>query len=191
MSVCNKCAKETNEPESCWYCTDDLCSDCWEEWGHCGHYQAYEKNAKVHIARIAELEAENKKLQSLQKVCGVCWTSSFEPTEDGERCLCCWQHKSIIDLMAENKRLRESEGLIEFVGCMLDEIEANKEKKGDWKEWSIVPEKVSHEFIWHQGKLFDALVSKDQEGILEYCADIANLAYFVAVNTDALSKDKT
>ncbi len=99
--------------------------------------------------------------------------------------------EDLYNLKAENKRLRESEGLIEFVGCMLDEIEANKEKKGDWKEWPIVPEKVSHEFIWHQGKLFDALVSKDQEGILEYCADIANLAYFVAVNTDALSKDKT
>ena len=60
------------------------------------------------LANIKDLKAENKELKPLQKVCGVCWTSSFEPTEDGERCLCCWQHKSIIDLMAENKKLREA-----------------------------------------------------------------------------------
>jgi len=30
-------------------------------------------------------------------VCEVCFTSSFEPTPDGERCLCCWQAEQIED----------------------------------------------------------------------------------------------
>lgn len=26
--------------ESCWYCTGDLCPECWDEFGHCGHAEA-------------------------------------------------------------------------------------------------------------------------------------------------------
>ena len=55
---------------------------------------------------ISELHAELE--EALPNVCGVCWTSSFEPTEDGERCLCCWQHEQFVNLTAENKRLRDA-----------------------------------------------------------------------------------
>ena len=63
---CGKCQLEIGlmaTPESCWYCQSDLCSDCWETWGHCGHPEAYEQNAKAHVARIKDLEAENKRLR--------------------------------------------------------------------------------------------------------------------------------
>jgi hypothetical protein len=26
--------------ETCWYCTGDLCYQCWEDHGHCGHAEA-------------------------------------------------------------------------------------------------------------------------------------------------------
>lgn len=41
------------------------------------------------------------------KVCEVCFTSSFEPTESDERCGYCWQYEHLLALTAENKRLRE------------------------------------------------------------------------------------
>ncbi len=41
-----------------------------------------------------------------RRICPICWTSSYEPTEDGERCLCCWQHERIIELLADNDTLK-------------------------------------------------------------------------------------
>ena len=67
------------------------------------------------ITHIKDLEAENAKLKLLPNICPICWTSSFEPTEDGERCLCCWQHECIMDLTEEGKTLNK----------LLDEQEDN------------------------------------------------------------------
>ena len=58
--------------------------------------------------------AEQDSKPKSSKVCGVCWTSSFEPTEDGERCLCCWQHKHILDLTTENKKLAKKVADLEW-----------------------------------------------------------------------------
>ena len=60
---CGKCDKKITEFEACAYCLNPLCSDCWESWGHCGHQVMYEKNTKAHVARITQLEEENKRLR--------------------------------------------------------------------------------------------------------------------------------
>lgn len=42
MSFCGHCDEVVTDPESCWYCLDDLCPECWEKYGHCGEPEAIE-----------------------------------------------------------------------------------------------------------------------------------------------------
>ena len=49
MTECNRCKKQIkhDEEESCWYCLEDLCYECWDKYGHCGHKKADEINARA------------------------------------------------------------------------------------------------------------------------------------------------
>ncbi len=44
--ACGRCGKAVEDPETCWYCTADLCYPCWDVLGHCGHPEAEELNQK-------------------------------------------------------------------------------------------------------------------------------------------------
>jgi len=40
--ACNRCHKliAPDEHESCFWCIEDLCYECWDMYGHCGHAEA-------------------------------------------------------------------------------------------------------------------------------------------------------
>ena len=46
VTTCGRCGRDVVAAmaETCWYCIEDLCSDCWDEYGHCGHAEADETN---------------------------------------------------------------------------------------------------------------------------------------------------
>ena len=74
--------------------------------------------------------------------------------------------------------------IVRFGQEMFAEIEANK-SKGNWQVWNNPTEWIG-EILHHITKLIRALNSGDNKLIREYCADIANLAMFVAYNSGAL-----
>lgn len=43
---CGRCKRVVfpGEDETCWYCLDILCFDCWDRYGHCGHPEADKAN---------------------------------------------------------------------------------------------------------------------------------------------------
>lgn len=52
MSTCGRCNQSVrvSETETCWYCGEPLCIECWDTYGHCGHEEADEINAKLRDA---------------------------------------------------------------------------------------------------------------------------------------------
>lgn len=42
MSECNRCHCQiaVGEDETCWWCIEPLCYECWDLYGHCGHEEA-------------------------------------------------------------------------------------------------------------------------------------------------------
>ena len=67
-----------------------------------------------------------------------------------------------------------------FAWIMAREIKAN-EHKGHWREWKNQKQQIK-ELRWHTDKLQGAMEEGNQELIDEYCADIANIAFFSFVN---------
>ncbi len=58
---CSRCGIEVLEieAESCWYCVEGLCYDCWDKYGHCEHAEADEANERAHQVR-KQKEIENE-----------------------------------------------------------------------------------------------------------------------------------
>jgi hypothetical protein len=49
VTYCRRCGKKipADHAEGCWYCSGDLCGECWERYGHCGHPEADAINARM------------------------------------------------------------------------------------------------------------------------------------------------
>jgi len=47
--TCGRCHKSIleKEAECCWWCTNWLCFECWDEYGHCGHSEADKINEEA------------------------------------------------------------------------------------------------------------------------------------------------
>lgn len=50
---CGRCSRRVREvkAETCWWCTEPLCYDCWDRHGHCGHPEAEEMNRKARLVK--------------------------------------------------------------------------------------------------------------------------------------------
>lgn len=59
--ICPRC-KTRETSESCWYCPEDICYECWELIGHCGHPEAHKQNAE------AMLRGDGVKAQTLENM---------------------------------------------------------------------------------------------------------------------------
>ena len=109
----------------------------------------------------------------------------------GYICNICPEHFGKQDVViltkAQHQRIAELEELHPFIKHMIDEVESNAIKKGNWRDWNPASQKEwIDEIKYHNIKLESALRNNNKKLILEYCADIANLAYFVAINSEAL-----
>lgn len=85
-----------------------------------------------------------------------------------------------------------------FARFMQNELNANKEKKGDWRgiknltKWELIRELDHHrdklvKVMLNQKTLFEDLEATDR--IAEFSADIANCAMFIAYANKLLEED--
>jgi hypothetical protein len=61
VTYCRRCGRkmQADDAEVCWYCSGDLCGECWERYGHCGHPEADAINERMR-AWLAEWERGDK-----------------------------------------------------------------------------------------------------------------------------------
>lgn len=71
-----------------------------------GFWQGREFLIEFNTIRAALAEAQEK-LARVGKICGVCFTCSWEPTPDGERCGHCWLQDCAISQQAELERSQQ------------------------------------------------------------------------------------
>ena len=75
--------------------------------------EVVERLARAHLELLPEADelrsqiaALESQLQRSGKICSVCFTASWEPTEEGERCGYCWvqeQYKSLESQLADSQ----------------------------------------------------------------------------------------
>jgi hypothetical protein len=68
----------------------------------------------------------------------------------------------------------------EFALLMENELNANEERKGKWEEWHPTVAQAADELDHHQAKLYAALDNRDAIHVLEFAADVANIAMKIA-----------
>ena len=96
------------------------------------------------------------------------------------------------ELTQSKARIRELFGdnpeLEAFILKMVSEIAENKHQKGDWRTCEPGVIYWMDELRHHYNKLNGAFADDNFPAVLEFCADIANIAFFIAVNSNALSE---